>query len=343
MAAGFSSPRTFFRWQLNQLLIAFCGELLSRNDRKAQGFSDGCEGETVKHVVARMPAMGSAPRRPSLPLAAGFTETWLFAAASQAVMIVELASGNIVEANPAAAALLDSERTQLLGSSFLGAFDADSTPALAQMIATVRRRGHIERVIARTRGRSAARGSRLARWARAGRDIAITLSLVSAESDAYMLVRLLPAARAASDRNDHGDGDGARDSDTRDASDAKVPSLVLDAIDKAPEGFVVTDPELRLSYANRAFIRMAGLDSLAQLQGNSLTLWLELTQADLTRLNEQMARREAVTVFNTTLRRSSLSTRGASLEVEVSAIAVPDGRERSWGFRISAGGQSAAA
>ncbi len=329
------------------MLIAFCGELLSRNDRKAQDFSDGCEGETVKQVVARMPAMGSAPRRPSLPLAAGFTETWLFAAASQAVMIVELASGNIVEANPAAAALLDSERTQLLGSSFLGVFDPDSTPALAQMIATVRRRGHIERVIARTRGRSAARGSRLARWARAGRDIAITLSLVSAESDAYMLVRLLPATRAASDRNDHGDGDsdgdGADDSDTRDASDAKVPSLVLDAIEKAPEGFVVTDPELRLSYANRAFIRMAGLDSLAQLQGNSLTLWLELTQADLTRLNEQMARREAVTVFNTTLRRSSLSTRGASLEVEVSAIAVPDGRERSWGFRISVGGQSAAA
>jgi hypothetical protein len=49
-----------------------------------------------------------------------------------------------------------------------------------------------------------------------------------------------------------------------------------------------------------------------------------------------MARREAVTVWKSTLRRSSLPTPEAVLEVEVSAIAVPDGSERSWGFRISA-------
>ena len=114
---------------------------------------------------------------------------------------------------------------------------------------------------------------------------------------------------------------------------------ILDAIEQAPEGFVVTDPALRLSYANRAFINMAGLESPAQLQGKSLATWLELSQADLTRLHEQMARREAATVWKTMLRRANLLEREATLEVEVTAIAVPDGRERSWGFRI----QSAAA
>jgi len=293
----------------------------------------------VKHVVARMNAVGKPPRRRPLPLAAGFREAWLFAAARQAVMIVELASDSIVEANPAAAALLDSERTQLLGTSFLGAFVADSTPALQQLIESVRLHGHGKPVVARTRGPRAASAIRLARWARGGRDIAVTLSMVSADSDAFLLVRLVPATRAAADGSDAGDHDASDD------GEARVPSLVLDAIEKSPEGFVVTDPAFRLSYANPAFIRMAGLDSLAQLQGKSLTLWLELSQSDLTRLQQQMARREAVTVWNTTLRRSSLSTRQAIRKVEVTAIAVPDGRERSWGFRISADGaedQSAA-
>ena len=45
-----------------------------------------------------------------------------------------------------------------------------------------------------------------------------------------------------------------------------------------------------------------------------------------------MARREAVTVWKTTLRRSSFSTR----EVEVTAVAVPDGKDPCWGFRVSA-------
>lgn len=266
-----------------------------------------------------MKALGSAARRRSLPLAAGFPDAWLFAAARQAVMIVELASDSILEANPAAAALLQTERAQLLGSSFVGAFAADCTPALLQLIASARRHGYGERIIARTRGPRADGGSRRARKARGGRDLGVTLSIVSADSDSYLLVRLLPATRAGIDD-----------------SEGEVPSLVLDAIEQAPEGFVVTDPGLRLSYANRAFITMAGLESPAQWHGKSLAAWLELSQADLTRLHDQMARREAVTVWKTTLRRSSLPNPEAVLEVEVSAIAVPDGSERSWGFRISA-------
>ncbi len=295
---SFLSAR-FFHRQLNQLLFALGRELLSGNDRGVD-----------------------------MPLTAGFPDAWLFAAARQAVIIVELAGNSIVEVNPAAAALLESERSQLLGSSFPGAFAADSTPALLQLIARTRVHGHSERLIARTRGTRAASGIRLARWARSGRDIAITMSMVSADAESYLLVRLLPATRAGSDESDGSDDD--------------VPSLVLHAIEQAPEGFVVTDLELRLSYANRAFIAMAGLESLAQLQGKSLAAWLELSQADLMRLNHQMARRQAVTVWKTKLRRSNLSIREAMLAVEVSAIAVPDGRERSWGFRISAEAQSAA-
>jgi PAS domain-containing protein len=274
----------------------------------------------VKHVVARMKALGSAPRRRSVPAtaaAAGFPDAWLFAAATQPVLIVEPASDRIVEANPAAAALLGSERASLLAGSFLGVFAADSTPALLQLIATARLSGHGKRIIVRTRGASAgdaARGGRGTRASRAGRDIGVTLSTVLAGTESYLLVRLLPSAH-----------------DAADDIDGEVASLVLDAIEQAHAGFVVTDPDLRLSYANRAFIDMVGVGSPEPLRGKSLATWLDLSQEDLTRLHDQMARRDAVTVWKTMLRRSSLSAR----EVEVSAIAVPDGAERCWGFRIT--------
>jgi PAS domain-containing protein len=274
----------------------------------------------VKHVVARMKALGSAPQRrpvPATAAGAGFPDAWLFAAATQPVLIVEPAHDRIVEVNPAAAALLGSERAGLLAGSFLGVFAADSTPALVQLIATARLSGHGKRIMVRTRAARAsdvARGGRWTRARRAGRHIGVTLSKVFAGSEVYLLVRLLPSAH-----------------DAIDDTDGQVASLVLDAIEQAHAGFVVTDPDLRLSYANRAFIEMVGIASPAPLSGKSLATWLDLSQADLTRLHHQMARRDAVTIWKTMLRRSSLSAR----EVEVSAIAVPDGAERCWGFRIT--------
>jgi PAS domain S-box-containing protein len=217
-------------------------------------------------------------------------------------MIVEQGSGRIIEANPAAASLLGIARAQLLGSAFLNAFHADSTAALRQSMASARLAGHGKRINARTQGDR-------------GCDIGITLSVVHADSDSYLLVQLLTEAHGANEQ--HG---------------VEVSSIVMDSIEQAPEGFVVTDPGLRLTYANRAFIEMTGLASLDELRGRSLAVWLELSQSDLTRLHDQVARREAVTVWNTMLRCSSVSTRA----VEVSAIAVPDGAEPCWGFRVNA-------
>lgn len=256
----------------------------------------------MKHVVALMKALGTSARRPATPTTEGFPDAWLFAAASQPVMILEQATGRILEANPAAASLLGIPRARLLGSAFVDAFHADSAAALTQSIASARLAGHGTRVNARPQ-------------AGRGRDIGVTLSVVHAESDSYLLVQLLIAARDGNEQ--HG---------------GEVSSIVMDVIEQAPEGFVVTDPGLRLNYANRAFIEMTGLASLDELRGRSLAVWLELSQADLSRLHDQMARREAVTVWKTMLRRSSLSTR----EVEVSAIAVPEGAEQCWGFRVDA-------
>jgi PAS domain S-box-containing protein len=258
----------------------------------------------MKDVMALMKALRTSPRRPATPKVADFPDAWLFAAAAQPVMIVDLASGSIIEANPAAASLLGIARTQLIGTPLLNAFAADSTPALTQQMSTTRLSGYGKRVTARTRA------------SHGGREVGVTLSVVVAESDSYLLVRLLTSTHESSE-----------------SPGGEVSSIVLDVIEQAPEGFVVTDTGLRVTYANRAFIDLAGLESPEELRGKSLAVWLELSQPDLARLHDQMARREAVTVWKTMLRRSSLSVR----EVEVSAIAVPDGKDPCWGFRISAG------
>jgi len=240
---------------------------------------------------------------PSTPTAAGRPHSWLFAAAKQPVMIVELAGGTVIEANPAAAALMGIERSRLIGSPFIQAFAEQSMSELSRSMASARRSGNAPRIGLRARG------------ARGRRDLGVTLSLVRVERDSYLLVHL---QGTAFEPHDSAGGAGS--------------SIVLDVIEQAAEGFVVTDSGLRLTYANRAFIELAGLDSAQQLLGKSLAFWLDLSQPDLARLHAQMARREAVTGWKTMLRRSSLSTR----EVEVSAIAVPDGNEPCWGFRIGA-------
>jgi PAS domain S-box-containing protein len=257
----------------------------------------------VKDVVALMKALGTSARRPASPAPTGNPDVWLFAGASQPVLIVDLATDSIIEANPAAATLLGMSRADLIGNAFITIFAADSAPALTQSMATARLAGSGKRVTARTRG---GRGSR---------EVGVTLSVVRAQNDSYLLARMVTSPLEAAE-----------------SGTAEVSSMVLDVIEKAPEGFVVTDLGLRVSYANRAFIDLAGLESPGELRGKSLAHWLELSQMDLARLHDQMARREAVTVWKTTLRRSSFSTR----EVEVTAVAVPDGNEGCWGFRISA-------
>jgi len=252
----------------------------------------------------------------SPPPIAEIPADWLFAAAAQPVMIVASSGQQIVEVNPAAAALLGCERARLLGRPVLAAFDAASGPALMRLIASARLTACGNQASARIR--AACGGAR--RAANGSRELDVTLSMVRTHGDSYFLVRLRASAAASV---------GAADSERG----GTVSSEVLDALEQVSDGFVVTDQLLRLDYANRAFIRMAGLGSAAQLQGRSLAVWLELTQADLARLDRQMARRDAVSVWKCMLRAPHLGCR----EVEVSAVAVPAGRESCWGFRISDG------
>ena len=61
-----------------------------------------------------------------------------------------------------------------------------------------------------------------------------------------------------------------------------------------------------------------------------LARWLQLSDTDLAGLQDQMSQRQASTVMSAGLRCGPNSLR----EVEVCAVAVPDGQMSCWGFTV---------
>jgi PAS domain-containing protein len=223
----------------------------------------------------------------------------LFASAAEAVLIVDATSENVVEANPSAAALLRADRSALLGTPFLAAFEDASLQTVKHALAMARTAGCASAVSVRAR----AGGSKLG----------LKVSLFRTAPDSYLLVRL--TTRLAHEAE---------------AVRGRADSVVLTAIERASVGFLITDAGLRVEYANRAFVDMLGLHSPEQVCGRPLAFWLELTDTDLARLQGQMAQRQAATVLQTNLH----SAGNGSPRVEVHAVAVPDGRHTRWGFTL---------
>ena len=96
------------------------------------------------------------------------------------------------------------------------------------------------------------------------------------------------------------------------------------------EAFAVTDPGLRILYANAPFAECVGVRSASETVGKSLTRWLEFSQADLDGLATQMQAREATSMLRIPLRpaRGPAGTRAVDLTV----VAVPDEPQRCFGF-----------
>jgi len=206
---------------------------------------------------AQMRALAADP-------AADLPTRWLFAAATEAVLIADEATGKILEANPSAAWLLRRRRAEVVGDTWQNVLGRSA--ALPEPLPD-----------------GAGAGASLSFsvvTADGGAELTARLSRVHQPPDAYLLIRLAPFA-----------GSSGRDASTE----------AFDVLDESPVGFVVADDGLRIEYANRAFIAMVGLESAEDVCGRSIARWLELSEYDIAQLREQMARGDAVTEFATTL------------------------------------------
>jgi PAS domain S-box-containing protein len=105
---------------------------------------------------------------------------------------------------------------------------------------------------------------------------------------------------------------------------------LLAAIERAPDGLVVTDTSGRVLYANHSFAEMAQFDTSEQLTGESLDRWLGRSGVDLGVLMANLRQNDAVRLFPTVIR----GRFGAETSVEISAASVPNGKQSCLGFTI---------
>lgn len=227
----------------------------------------------------------------------------LFQVAAEAVLIVDAGTRRVVEANPAAVELLEAAGgRRLVGEPFPSGFDAAGTRAIEELFGAVRATGRT------TSAR--ARGDR-------GREFQVSVSLFREDTSTYFLVRLSLA---------------------RGETPEKLPrqsSKVLEIVAGAPDGFVVTEPDGRIAFANRAFLDMAQLATAEQVQGESLERWLGRPGVDFGLLSAHLREHNTLRLFATTLR----GEYGSTTEVEICAVAVPDGEHPCLGFTIRDVGQ----
>jgi PAS domain S-box-containing protein len=221
---------------------------------------------------------------------------WLFSVAVEAVIIVEATTQRIVQANPAAAKLMGTSQAALIGTRFLDALDRSSSEVVARSMEGALATGVGDPVTCKSSG--------------GGAEVRVKASMFRAENQQFLLLNLA--------------------SMTDDVTPIDSQSPVFDAIDNSSVGFLLTDSGLRIEYANQALVDMVELSPPAEMRGKSLARWLEFSPADLARLREQMLQRQATSVMTAHLR----TERGSPLEVEVCAVAVPDGTVTCWGFTV---------
>lgn len=225
----------------------------------------------------------------------------LFQMASEAVMIVDAGNQRIVEANPAAAALLGADIRKLAGQGFGELFDEPSRQASQSFLAALRVAPRVDNVHV---GMAGGKGSLL-----------LSGSLFRQDNEAHLLVLL------------------SRVGGTSAALSTEQQNL-LRVVEKMPDAFVVTDPDRKILSANSAFVDLVQLSNETQVRGESIERWIGRPGVDVDIIFANLRAHGLVRHFSTLVR----SEYGASEDVEITAVATPGGSQSCIGFSIRSAG-----
>jgi transcriptional regulator PpsR len=224
----------------------------------------------------------------------------LFEMSSEAVLVLDAATHKVADANPPARQLFGEPSKGVLGRSFLDIFDESSAPAVQGLLSLVRSAGRAEDV--------------RASLADDGREVVVSASLFRQEAASLLLVRI-PAASTGT---------------ALVPEPPRIKAKLLQVVESAPDGFVVTNPDGRILTANAAFLDMAQLPSEEQARGEPLERWLGRPGVDLDVLIANLRQRGTIRLFATTLRGEF----GETSEVEISGVSVVNGGQPCLGFSI---------
>lgn len=226
----------------------------------------------------------------------------LFQVTSEAVLIADAGSGKILEANPAAAVLLDEPVLALQGRTLKELFAASGWPAVQALIGAVEAGGRpadIQVELTPNGGVSPARG------------VMVSVAVFRQSGAVLLLVRIRPAGGAQPT-------EGAR------------ASRLLAALNSLPDGFVVVGEDLRILCANPAFCEMVQQAAESLILGEPIERWVGRPGIDLDIVLANLREHGAVRNFATIVR----SPYDAPQEAVLSAVAVKDTRVPCIGLSI---------
>ena len=238
----------------------------------------------------------------------------LFQASGEAVLIADGANLRILEANPAAQALLSGARTKaakLVGVALPSLFTPEAAEPLAAALAAARSVGKHERLSATL--------------ALSGQAVAVALTSFRQEQASFLLVRLAP--QAAESRRARGTGKGEHDAL---AAGLGADGLEAGYVRGAADAIAFTDGNGRVVSINRAFARLAQLSSEDQARGEALDRWLGRTGVELPVLLANLREGGSAGLFVTELR----GALGLVTEVEIAASALDGAGAAAFAFSV---------
>ena len=212
----------------------------------------------------------------------------LFDTSSDPVMVVDATTQKVIEANVVALALFKDQSKRLLNRDLLECFDAQNQDDVQLLLRMAHATGRIE--VCRVK------------VAHTQLEKTLTVTVFRQEGGAQFLVRLLAT-------------------DTHNSSQVVADkALYAEALQRAPDGFVLTDKKGQIHSVNTEFMSMIGATAQSQLQGQMLEQWLVRGGVDWGVLSTNLRQQANVKAFATEIRNMS----GLTLAVEISAIALSD-------------------
>ena len=223
----------------------------------------------------------------------------LFHVSTEGVLVADGTGRRILEANPAAAAMLGESAQSLQGKTLTEIFEPISRPAVDALVAGVAAGAPPADVRATLHGEK-------------DREVTVSAALFRQSGSALVLLRFWSGQTASTTPT------GART------------SRMLTAMDAMPDGFVVTGEDRRILAANVSFCELVNQARENQVVGEPLDRWLGRPGVDL---NIMLAnRREHGTVRNfSSIVRGDF---GQSQEVLVTAVSALDGKVPCLGFTL---------
>ncbi len=222
---------------------------------------------------------------------------FLFQSSSEAIVILDRDTLKVSDINPSALSMFKASEKGATGRPFLDLFEARAAEQVNALLQRTINLGQSNGVRCRTAN---------------GRDeVMLGASLFRQDNMAHLLVRCWPVKVSL------------------DAISAPN-STMLKVVDTVPQGFVVTRYDGRIAAANQAFLGFAGLATEEQARGELLDRFLGRPGVDFKVMLANVKEHGSLRLFATTLK----GAYGMEMDVEISAVAVPDSDPPSIGFVV---------